>query len=467
MPSATKRIAKNFSWLMAGNAISGGLNFLAIVYIARVLGASAFGLFQFAQAFLLYLVIIVDSGLSVYGTREIAKEKERAGAIGLNVLALRLVLALVLCFFSIILVMLLPLPLNFRLLFVLTFLFVFYRALNVDWIFQGIEKMEYIALSKVLFSGLQFLAVIWLINDAGDLLKIPALQFVLGLIVSLTLVLFLFFKIIPFDLHNLQPRSWRPSLMAAVPLGASIIMMLIYDNMDTIMLGIMTRPAVVGYYNAAYRIFYVFAGVVSVWVTVLFPVLSYRLASDLAKARELMQKSLRLTMLFAVPAAALVFLTAPLIVQVVFGGQYGGSVGALRVLIWALIPLAIANTYGGLLLVAAGHFRQFFLAVMVGALANVLLNLALIPAYSLLGAAAATIAAQALTGVLAFYFSRKIVRLGLINSLAKPVFIAGLAAAAYLATASAPVYLIVSALLIVLLEGKFLLVFTKEVLHGS
>src|SRR3989339_767888 len=91
--STTKGIAKNFSWLLGGAVLSSLINFFTTIYVARILGASAFGLFVFAQAFLMYLVLIVDSGLSILGTREIAKEKENAGTVSINILAVRLILA--------------------------------------------------------------------------------------------------------------------------------------------------------------------------------------------------------------------------------------------------------------------------------------------------------------------------------------------------------------------------------------
>jgi len=138
-----KQIARNFSWLLAGNTASGLLNFFVIVYIARVLGATAFGLVQFAQAFLLYLVIIVDAGLSTYGTREIAREPSQAGQVSSNILLLRLLIAFLTFALSLLVCLFLPIPGTLRLLLIVTFLLVFYRAMSLDWVFQGLEKIRH------------------------------------------------------------------------------------------------------------------------------------------------------------------------------------------------------------------------------------------------------------------------------------------------------------------------------------
>src|SRR3989339_1544991 len=155
--STTKGIAKNFSWLLGGAVLSSLINFFTTIYVARILGASAFGLFVFAQAFLMYLVLIVDSGLSILGTREIAKEKENAGTVSINILAVRLILAFFVFIVATLIVLFLPLYAELKYLFIATFIFVFYRAINVDWAFQGLEKMNYISMAKVFFSILSFL----------------------------------------------------------------------------------------------------------------------------------------------------------------------------------------------------------------------------------------------------------------------------------------------------------------------
>ena len=258
--SVTRRIANNFSWLLAGNVIAGLLNFLLIVYIARTLRASAFGLFQLAQAFLLYLVLMVDSGLSVLGMREIVRNKGRAAAISLNIFGLRLLLAAVVFSFSAAVLFLLPLEPPVRWLFLATFLIVFFRALNADWVFQGLERMAYISLGKVLYAAAAFLFILVMIKGPDDLLKVPLIQVFCGLAVALGLLFFLFKRILRLDLSVLSPRDWHGYFFLALPLGASALMSLIFDNIDTIMLGLMDRPAVIGYYNAAYRIFYILAG---------------------------------------------------------------------------------------------------------------------------------------------------------------------------------------------------------------
>jgi O-antigen/teichoic acid export membrane protein len=475
--SVTKTVAKNFSWLLSGNIASGLINFLMIVYIARVMGAAAFGLLQFAQAFALYLVILVDPGLSVYGTREIARDRSRAGTVSANIFALRLIGALIVFALSLLILLLIPLNSTVRLLFVITFMFVFYRALNADWVFQGLEKMEYAAISKLLFSALTFGTVVILIKRPEDLVNVPLIQFVFGLAVAVTFLAVLFKKFFPFDLKEIAVRSWPQTFFLAVPLGASSIFLQIYDNLDTIMLGLMATPAIVGIYNAAYRMFYIFAGVLSLWLATLLPVVCKRIAEDKDRTRFFLEKIMRLTMLLVVPVTVIGCLAAPLIIRLFFGRGYDEAVPALKVLIWSLIPMAVSSIYGSLVLLPAGLFNQFLVSVGAGALTNIILNLILIPRFSYIGAALSTIAAQVVAGLVAYYFSRALFRLNTGNYLFKPLAVSLLAVSVFSLTyyllphqpallqllVSSLVSLAAAGLLLIYLENKFIAGILKEI----
>jgi len=475
--SVTKRIAKNFSWLLAGNIASGLINFFTIVYIARVLGAATFGLLQFAMAFLLYLVIIVDSGLSTYGSREIAQNRSEAGRISINIFSLRLMLALATFFLSLLVLLTIPISSVLRLLFTVAFLLVFYRALNADWVFQGLERLEYVAISKLLFSGITFLFVVLFVKGPEELLVVPLIQFIFGLIIGVAFLVILFRKYLRFDLKWISFASWPKVFLLAIPLGISVIFLQIYDNLDTIILGLLDKPAIVGIYNAAYRIFYIFAGVFSLWLTTLFPVVCKRMSENKDRTRLFLEKVMRLTLLLAIPVTLLVCLASPLFIQLFFGDKYMLAIPALRYLIWALVPLAISNIYGSLLLIPAGLFNQFLASVGVGALSNITLNIILIPRFSYIGAAVATVIAQVVAGITAFNLSKKVFRVGFLRNLFKPLIISLFSYGAFLLGFSLlstwlPImrllvanglFVLTAGILLVNLEREFFFGFVKEI----
>lgn len=425
--SVTKRIAKNFSWLMAGNLISGALNFAAVIYVARVLGATSFGLLYFAQAFLFYLLIFLDYGLAVFGVREIAKDQQRAAAITVNVLMLRLLVAAVIYLIALLVVLVVPIALEMRLLFAFTFLYVFYRALNSDWVFQGLEKMEFIAVSKVLIAVLTFTFIFIFIKNPNDLIVVPLVNFIFGVLGSLVFVGVLFSRFFSLKLSDLVPQTWWKYFMLSIPLTASALMTLIYNNLDAIMLGFMDTARVVGYYGSAYKILMIFSGAFAVWTTTVFPVSTKKMHESKISAQNFLEKYLKLTLLLVVPVVFGIFFSAPLIMVVIYGREYLTGVLALQIIIWSLLVLAAASTYGSQLLIPAGYFGQFFKAVMTGAVVNIILNFVLIPRYSFVGAAVATIAAEVMVLLMVMSFSRKVMVVSLLKNLVRPAVFSVLA----------------------------------------
>jgi O-antigen/teichoic acid export membrane protein len=474
--STTKRIAKNFSWLFIGNSLNGTLFFLLTIYLARVLGAAAFGLFQFAQAFVVYLVMLVDNGLSLLGTREIACDRERAGAIVLNILCIRAITSLAVFIIASAVLFFLPLTSELRLLFGASFLFIFYRALNTEWVFAGVELMEYIPLAKLLYTSGALLLIYWLVKGAPDLLKVPVVLAVSGLISSVVFILFLFGRLLPPRLADFAPATWGAIFWRALPLGASVFLMQIYYSLDTVMLGFMDRPEVVGYYNAAYRVVLVCIGLYAIWQQTAMPVMSHRLTANPAGAGVFIRKFARLTGLAFIPFCSLIYLTAPLIVDLLFGRQYAPAVTALRILIWTLLPLTISSCYSVLILIPAGRYYLFLTAVSAGALVNVLANLILIPLFSMTGAAAATVLADLASLLTGWYLARQVIKINLLREYFLPGLLTLCALPVYplaerlLAKLPAPVgsagaglsFLLVYLLLLILVERGFLLGFLRE-----
>ena len=439
------------------------------VYIARVLGAASFGLYQFAQAFLIYLILLVDSGLALFGTKEIARDKENAGKVTLNIFAVRWIVACGLFVLSVAVLFVLPMEQTLRWLFVATFLFIFYRALSSEWVFQGLEAMEYIPLFKILITAFSLILTVGLVRGPLDLLKLPLLQAVCGFVVAFAFIFVLFKRIMPASMKMLAPPEWPSIFWQALPLGASIFMIQIYGNLDTIMLGFMGRSEIVGYYNVAYKVYFVCAGIFSAWLQTAMPVMSHRIANDLPAARVFINKYTRLTGLVFIPLTLVVFLLAPEIVLLIFGAEYLAAIPALKILIWQMLSITMGSIFSVLILLPAGRYYDFLGAVSVGALVNIILNLLLIPRFGMLGAATATIIAEVCAMLMSAYFAQRVFGIELVRQFIFPGFLAFIALLGYWGVlalgrpVAGSVYLIVYGGLVLTLERRFLFSFAREI----
>jgi O-antigen/teichoic acid export membrane protein len=107
----------------------------------------------------------------------------------------------------------------------------------------------------------------------------------------------------------------------------------------------------------------------------------------------------------ALPLALGGCILAPAIINLVFGGAYSTSGAALRLLIWA-IPVSVVRDIAIIGLMSAGREGRILRITAAAATLNVVLNLLLIPRYSMLGAAAATVITETLRMLAAFAYAR-------------------------------------------------------------
>ena len=147
---------------------------------------------------------------------------------------------------------------------------------------------------------------------------------------------------------------------------------------------------VVGFYGAAStlsRIPYVF----SIALTgMILPTMAAAVRNnDRTEIRNLIHQSLRLALILFVPAAVLVQTWGLEISTFIFGGQYSGGIDYLRILFPGLSLLAIFSITNTMLMADKGMKTCGILVVGLS-VCSIILNSALVPVFSALGAAMAT-----------------------------------------------------------------------------
>jgi O-antigen/teichoic acid export membrane protein len=118
-------------------------------------------------------------------------------------------------------------------------------------------------------------------------------------------------------------------------------------------------------------------------------------AGAIERIRAGYSRSMRLIVTLTLPLTAISMAVGPALVALVYGHQFNGARPVLLILLGAfpIVPLLYASSA---LLVGLGRQRVPIVVGAVAAVANILLDLALIPAYSAIGAAVANSLAQIL-----------------------------------------------------------------------
>ena len=384
---------RNIFRLSLGDFFAKAISFFVFIYLARTLGVQAYGVLEFALSFLVYMLLLCDAGLELWGTRQVARGQDPAH-LAARIIAIRLIFAVV-AFLGLGLALSLsvfPAFPQLRLLLAIFGLALFAQAIDLRWVFMGQEKMQHVGTGLVVAQLIFAAATFMLVRGPSDVLWIPLFQFFGNLSMALYL-LYQFVKAgnrLPF---RFTLSGVRPMFAPALTLGMSRGLALLSYNFDTLLLGFLVGSAAVGWYSAAYRPVTVFLAISTTFYLGLFPVLSRAYNENLDTFLEVVKSSLRLAAALAIPVGVGgVFLAQPLI-ALLYGETYRDSGPVLQILGWSAALVFLRGTFRQALC-AAGYQGQDLRIAALATGINVALNFALIPIYGMIGAALATVASE-------------------------------------------------------------------------
>ncbi|MHB8079523.1 MAG: oligosaccharide flippase family protein [Candidatus Krumholzibacteriia bacterium] len=393
---------RNLGILTAAQVAAQLLNVVALVYLARRVGAHWFGVLQVGVAVMAYALISAEWGLFSTGVRAVARldrpEEVRLFArrqTGLMALLAALVLAAGL--------LVLPRLSFFRedpWIFRLYLLAVVPQVFMLDWVGVGLERMIWPATAKVVRSLVYAGAVLLLLARLDGVLGWPDRHWV-PLLLLLSLVVGNVVMAVPLARWLGGPvwpafgglADWRGRLALAAPLGGSIVVMRVLLNADIVALGLLAKPDVAGGYAAAAKIVFVLVTAVEVLWNALLPRLSRLWRESPARFRARLALYLGLVLALFAPAAAGGAALGGPFMHLLYGAQFPVAGIVFRLLSISYVVLAVGQFFGNAL-VACDRQRAAFPPVAMGAGVAIALAALLIPRAGAVGAAVAMLCAH-------------------------------------------------------------------------
>ena len=405
--NTVQKIAKNSLVLLASNIISKILGFFYVMYIARYLGAEGFGILSFALAFTGIFGVFSDLGLSTLTVREVARDKSLAGKYLGNITVIKIFLVIITFGLIAITIKLLGYPTQtIKVVYFLALSVIFSSFSNIfNSIFQAYEKMEYQSIEQILSSTLMLVGALFAISQGFSVVGFASIYFMVSAIslgYSFVVCVWKFTK----PKIEVDWNFWKPTIKEALPFGLIGIFVTIYFWIDSVMLSLMKGNEVVGWYSMAYRLIVIIGSINASFFSAIFPATSKYYKTSRESLIIAYKKSFKYLSIVGLPIAMGTTLLANRIIMLIYGSEYGPSITALRILIWAGMFLFLTPLFGTIL---ASIDRQDLGLRTTGvcALANVLMNLLLIPKFSYIGASVATVVTEAIGFILQYYFISK------------------------------------------------------------
>ena len=397
-----RRILANFLHLSAGEAAARLLSFLAFAHLARVLGSAGFGQVGLVLTIVAYLQIPVLQGFDSVAMRDVSRDRSRDRSIlrryAGSILLMRL-LAAVLTVGVVAAAIRSPV----RALLLLWSLTLFAQATSLKWAFQAVENARPVAVANIL-SQVVFAAGALSVAEPARVLDV-ALWAVAGEAGAALALGAGFVRQFGWPRPGVDGRLFLES----APLAASSLLGTLLFNFDVLALAWFQTPADVGLYTAVYKLVLLFAAPLTLLQISLLPALARAAAGGALEVAAKARPALRWLAVVFVPLPFAGWLAAPYLLALLYGPEYTAGGAALQILL-ASLPFMAFRSLFRIILVACGLQRLDLRVVLAGTATNVAVDLALVPRWGVIGAAAGTLSSEVAIFLLSYYYIRTRVR---------------------------------------------------------
>lgn len=398
-----KRVAYNTLVQIGGKIVGFLISGISLVLIAEHLGTYNMGNYVTIVAFVGFFVTLSDLGANLLMVRDISQNEVERERITGEYFGFRLTVGLVILALAPIIASLVPqyddLIVKGAIIATITQFILLVNQMFISML-QTQLLLDRAVLAELINRAITLALLFYVIslNLSGPQFFFAVLYVTLIGSVANLLVTFSFAR----RLWPVRPRisldSWRRMMVLIAPMGIFSFLGMVHFKADTILLSLLKTPTEVGIYGYAYKIGEILFTFPTMFMGAIFPRLSQLLTGDRPAFLRFAQTAFDAILIGSVPFLTFVFIGANYFTLLlsrtsVEDGLMAGTV--LQILTVAMIGWFIGTYFIHVLIMAndyKGLIRNLALAVVV----NVVLNLVLIPRYSVIGAAWATVITELL-----------------------------------------------------------------------
>jgi O-antigen/teichoic acid export membrane protein len=403
--SPPRDVAVNAGWLATAQVVRRLLRLGVLLLIARLIGIESFGVYALLLTAVELIALVSGFSYGDFLTREIAKDRQSAWPLAKRVTQIRFAYSVPCVAVAILLLAALRFP----------------RALLVNVALLSLTLVPRIigdSAQGVMKALLRFRPLLWVELAQGALMLSVAPLLVwkgfglrgviaaeilaaLGgtVVASLVIVPAVDFK----GTHQHNVRTLARSILAfnIYPFIATI-----YDRIDIVLLSKLAGNIATAVYSVPYRVFAGLSIIPYGTMGALLP--AFSAAGVTRETRDECRRAMKFLYLIALQAVLLALAFARPAVLILLGQSYSGSIITIKILAWAGIPVFLNHALN-ILLLAAHKEKVFVWTASICTVFNISVNLLLIPRFSFVGAATATLLTELLLLAQNCYLVRRLI----------------------------------------------------------
>ncbi|WP_298077569.1 flippase [uncultured Abiotrophia sp.] len=380
-------------------------------YVSRILNPSGMGVVNFYSSIGNYAILIATLGISTYGIRVVASVREDKSKLTKVVQELTLINVLMAILVASLLLVSVLFVDKFQSeigLVLITAISIVTSAFSLNWLYSGLEQYDYITKRSILFKVISLVLIFILVRKPSDYILYAGITLFSSLGSNILNVFYSrkFISFVP-----TKGLTFRPHIKPMLYLFASMLAVNVYTNLDAVMLGFISGDVAVGLYSVASKMKWLLLMLITSASAVLLPRLTYHLSKkESHQFNKILSESSALILLIAVPLSVYFIFMARDSVLLLGGDNYVDATTCMQILMPILIISGFSNITGNQILIPHNKDKLFMIAVSVGACVNLILNALLMPPYGIVGAAIATLVAEATQMAIQYYYSKEYLR---------------------------------------------------------
>lgn len=403
--TAGRTIAGNYVSLLFIQAANILLPLLLLPYLVRTLGTEKYGLILLAQAFCTILYVFVEFGFNLSATRRISLAKDNAvkkAAIFSAVMGVKFILVIIVAIVYTAIIFIFP---RFQLeweVYALSYGVIIGQALFPDWFFQGIEKMQFIAilnvLAKVIFTALIFFFVI----SVQDYTLVP-LYTSIGYIIAGFISFVISLKYV--KIKKPSKVLMKELMIESKSIFVSNIAARLFNSANIFIVGIVAGDSIAGIYGSFEKIFIASKSFFGPLMQAIFPWLSKQ---DSIKQRSSIVRLAPIMVLLAAIYTVTVLLFGDVILDFLFNDStINDYVLAFKILSIGTLFAAANMVMLSLYFPAVGDYITRMNILFFGGIFNVIFAFILVSFWPIYGIVIAVITTEFLLAVLTWFYFKK------------------------------------------------------------
>ena len=391
----------NSLWIIGEQIVQMVISFVISILSARYLGPTNFGTLNYTASIVTMFSSIATLGMESVVIKKIIDSPDFEGRYLGGCIGLRTASSILSTIsIAIIVIALNPGDSTKLLMALLQSLQLVFRSIHIlDSWFQRHLKSKYVSIGKMIaglvaaaykvFLLIQSKSVIWFAvnNTLSDFIS--------------AIILYYFYRREGSQRLEINLKFGRDVLKDSYHFIISGLMVAIYGQMDKVMIGGILTDTEVGLYSIA-------TGICGMWVFIPIAIInSYRpMIMEIKQKGNENKYLLRLKQLYSaiiwlcIGVSIIVCLIGGWIIQIMYGMAYTGATSALKIAIW-FETFSMIGTARGIWIVSENKNRYVKYYLGLGVIVNLVLNSVLIPKWGIDGAAAATLATQITTSIIA------------------------------------------------------------------